>query len=230
MNEPQTAIRATRLSKAFDGRTVLDVVDLAIAAGECVALVGANGAGKTTLLACLASRLRPDAGEVHWFGRLVGRDVALHRNVGLVTHETGLYPHLTLRENLVFAARMSGIDAAPLLATQWLDVAGLTPQANALPTRLSRGMRQRLAIARALIHAPPLLLLDEPFTALDTAGVAWLQTLLADRHNRGHAICFVSHDRQKIGHLAQRVLELREGRVYEITETQNESSPQQRAA
>ncbi len=183
MNEPQAAIRATRLSKAFDGRTVLDAVDLEIAAGESVALIGANGAGKTTLLGCLASVLRPDGGEVRWFGHLVGRDVALHRRIGMVAHESGLYSHLTLRENLIFAARMGGIGGAPRLADRWLDMTGLTPHANVLPTRLSRGMRQRLAVARALIHDPPLLLLDEPFTALDAAGAEWLLTLLADLHD-----------------------------------------------
>ena len=130
MNEPQAAIRTTQLSKAFDGRTVLNAIDLEIAAGESVALVGANGAGKTTLLSCLASVLRPDRGEVRWFGRLVGRDVGLHRLVGMVTHETGLYSHLTLRENLIFAAKMGGIDGAALRADRWLDAAGLTPQAT----------------------------------------------------------------------------------------------------
>ena len=186
------------MSKAFDGRTVLDAVDLEIAAGESVALIGANGAGKTTLLGCLASVLRPDGGEVRWFGHLVGRDVALRRRIGMVAHESGLYSHLTLRENLMFAARMGGIDDARRLADQWLDMAGLAPHANVLPTRLSRGMRQRLAVARALIHNPPLLLLDEPFTALDAAGAEWLLTLLADLHDRGHTICFVTHEQQKI--------------------------------
>ncbi|MFZ1936197.1 MAG: heme ABC exporter ATP-binding protein CcmA [Thermoguttaceae bacterium] len=230
MDGSQSAIRATGLSKAFDGRMMLNAVDLEIACGESVALIGANGAGKTTLLGCLASVLRPDSGEVRWFGDLVGRDVRLHRRIGMVTHETGLYSHLTLRENLIFAAKMSGIDGAPHLAERWLDTAGLTPHANALPTRLSRGMRQRLAVARALIHSPPLLLLDEPFTALDAEGVEWLLALLADLHERGHTICFVTHERQKIDRLAQRILELREGRVHDITTVQNDSFSQKRAA
>jgi heme ABC exporter ATP-binding subunit CcmA len=230
MNDPQPAIRATRLSKAFDGRTVLDAIDLEIAAGESVALVGANGAGKTTLLGCLASVLRPDGGEVRWFGRLVGRDVGLHRSIGMVTHETGLYAHLTLRENLLFAGRMSGLDAVPQLADQWLEATGLTPHANALPARLSRGMKQRLAVARALIHNPPLLLLDEPFTSLDAAGVEWLLVLLAGLHIQGRTICFVTHEQQKIDRLAQRVLELREGRIYEVAAMQGEPRAQRRAA
>jgi heme ABC exporter ATP-binding subunit CcmA len=230
MSGSQAAIRATRLSKAFDGRTVLNAVDLEIACGESVALIGANGAGKTTLLGCLASVLRPDDGEVRWFGYLVGRDVRLHRRIGMVAHETGLYSHLTLRENLMFAAKMGGIDGASRLAERWLDTIGLTPHANALPMWLSRGMRQRLAVARALIHDPPLLLLDEPFTALDAAGVAWLLALLAELHERGHTICFVTHERQKIDRLAQRVLELRDGRVHDITTVQSDSFPQKRAA
>ena len=109
MAKPQTAIRARRLSKAFDGRPVLDAIDVEIAAGESVALTGVNGAGKTTLLGCLASVLRPDGGEVRWFGQPVGRDVTRRRWIGMVAHESGLYPHLTLRENLLFAARMGGI-------------------------------------------------------------------------------------------------------------------------
>ena len=230
MNDNQAAIRAIQLSKAFDGRTVLDAVDLEIAAGESVALTGANGAGKTTLLGCLASMLRPDAGEVRWFGQLFGRNVALRRQIGMVAHENGLYSHLTLRENLIFAARMGGIDRTRQLADQWLDVTGLGPHADVLPTRLSRGMRQRLAVARALIHNPPVLLLDEPFAALDAAGAEWLLTLLSNLHGRGHTICFVTHEQQKIHRLAQRVLELREGRVYDITATQSGFCSQRHAA
>ena len=178
---------------------MLDAVDLEIAGGESVALTGVNGAGKTTLLGCLASVLRPDGGEVRWFGHLAGRDVALHRRIGMVAHESGLYSHLTLRENLVFAAQMSGIDDPRRCADQWLETGRhLAPHADVLPTRLSRGMRQRLAVARALIHNPPLLLFDEPFTGLDAAGAEWLLTLLADLHDRGHTICFVTHEQEKI--------------------------------
>ena len=216
MIERQAAIRASRLSKAFGGRIVLDAVDLQIGAGESVALLGANGAGKTTLLGCLALVLRPSGGEVRWFGHPAGRDVPWRRRIGLLAHESGFYSHLTLRENLVFAARMRGIDSPRHHADRWLDRAGLTPHAEALPTQISRGMRQRLAVARALIHDPALLLLDEPFTALDAAGAEWLLRLLIDLRDRGHTICFVTHEQEKIRRLAQRVVELRDGRVYDV--------------
>jgi heme ABC exporter ATP-binding subunit CcmA len=230
MNEPQAAIRAVQLSKAFGGRVVLDAVDLEIASGDCVALTGVNGAGKTTLLSCLAAAIRPDDGEVRWFGRLAGHDVALHRSVGMICHESGLYAHLTLRGNLAFAAQMSGLSNSRSRIDQWLEVVGLTPYSNVFPTRLSRGMRQRLAIARALIHDPPLLLLDEPFSSLDAAGAKWLLTLLADLHDRGHTICFVTHEQETIQRLAQRVLELREGKIYDITATHDNRLPLVRAA
>ncbi len=210
------AIQACQLSKAFGGQTVLDGIDLEIAGGQSVAIRGVNGAGKTTLLGCLASALRPDRGEVRWFGRLAGRDVALHRCIGMVAHESGLYGHLTLRENLLFAARMGGISRAGRCADRWLEMAGLGPHADALPTRLSRGTRQRLAVARALIHDPPLLLLDEPLAGLDAAGGQWLLGLLAERRDRGVTICFVTHDQEKMRRLAQRVLELRGGKLYEV--------------
>jgi heme exporter protein A len=230
MTEPQLAIRASRLSKAFGGNAVLKAVDLEIAAGQCVALTGANGAGKTTLLGCLASILRPDGGEVRWFGRLVGRDVSLHRWIGVVTHDGGLYSHLTARENLIFAARMCGIASPRRCADQWLDMTNLAPHANVLPTRLSRGMRQRLTIARALIHDPRLLLLDEPFAALDAAGAEWLLRLLAGLHERGRTICFVTHEQDKIHRLTQRVLQLCEGKVYDITATEDQQPLAKRAA
>jgi heme exporter protein A len=218
MIEPP-AIRASRLAKAFDGRTVLNGVDVEIARGQSVALIGANGAGKTTLLGCLASVLRPDGGAVHWFGRPAGRDASSRRWIGMVAHESGLYSHLTARENLTFAARMSGANDPRRRADQWLDLAGLARHADALSTRLSRGMRQRLAIARALIHDPPLMLLDEPFSSLDAAGSQWLATLLTDLHNCGRTICFVTHEEEKVRRLARRVLELREGKVYDVTAT-----------
>jgi heme ABC exporter ATP-binding subunit CcmA len=216
MSEPQAAIRARRLSKAFGGQAVLKALDLDIVSGQSVALTGANGAGKTTLLRCLASLVRPDEGEVRWFGQLAGREAATRRWIGLVGHETGLYAHLTLRENLAFAARMSGTDHPRRRSEQWLDATGLLPYAETLPARLSRGMRQRLAIARALIHDPPLLLFDEPFVHLDTPGTEWLMTLLTELRRRGRTLCFVTHQPKIVRRMATRVLELRAGKVCDV--------------
>jgi heme exporter protein A len=230
MMDPQTAIRTSQLSKAFGGRTVLAAVDLAIAPGQCVAITGANGAGKTTLLGCLASALRPDGGAVYWFGRPAGRDAALRRQIGLVAHETGLYSHLTARENLLFAARMTAADDPDGRAGRWLAWAELSRHAGAVPPRLSRGMRQRLAIARALIHDPPIVLLDEPFSSLDAAGSQWLSSLLADLRDRGHTICFVTHEEGQVRRSASRVLELCDGKVYDVTATRGETCLSLRAA
>ena len=230
MTNSHIAIQVSRLSKSFGGRTVLDGVDFQIAAGQSVALTGANGAGKTTLLGCLAWALRPDGGEVRWFGQLAGGNVALRRAIGLLAHESGLYSHLTLRENLLFAARMSAAGDAAGISQRWLELTGLAPHANALPTQLSRGMRQRLAVGRALIHDPPILLLDEPFAALDAAGAEWLSALLAELRNRGRTLCFVAHEQERVRRLADRVLELREGKVYDATAMQDECYPRIRAA
>jgi heme exporter protein A len=223
MSQSTAAIRACNLSKWYGGRAVFEAIDLEIAPGQCVALAGANGAGKTTLLGCLAGRLRPDRGEVHWFGKPVGHDVALRRWIGMVAHESGLYSNLTLQENLAFAARMCRLDDPRRSVDRWLAWTGLAPHAAVLPTQLSRGMRQRLAIARALLHDPPLLLLDEPFTALDASGAEWLLTLFARLRDRNRTICFVTHQQEMIRRLATRVLELRDGNLRDATATLGDS-------
>jgi heme exporter protein A len=230
MTQPPAAIQAQQLSKAFGGRPVLDALDLEIPTGQCVALSGANGAGKTTLLRCLATLLRPDGGEVRWFGRPAGRDAALRRWIGMVSHESGLYSHLSLAENLAFAARMTGVDDARRRTAHWLEMTGLMSWGDALPAHVSRGMRQRLAVARALIHDPPLLLLDEPFSGLDANGRQWLLRLLADLRNRGRTICFVTHEDNTIRQLAHRVVELRQGKTCDAAATEEENYPALRAA
>jgi heme exporter protein A len=218
MTAPSIAIEALRLAKILGRRAVLKAVDFRIAAGERVALVGANGAGKTTLLRCLASLARPSAGEVRWFGQPARGNPQGRRLLGLVAHDSLLYPYLTLYENLLFAARMCDVAEPRQRAEALLDGTGLRPHGHRLPAAVSRGMRQRVSIARALVHRPRILLLDEPFAGLDAEGVEWLVELLAGLGQAGRTVCFTAHDDAIIARLADRVLEVRSGRVYEVTQ------------
>jgi len=208
MNAPPDAIEVCGLRVAKGGRIVLDDVAFAIAAGQSVAVTGANGAGKTTLLRCLAGLQRPLEGAVRLFGLPAWRHPPSRRFVGLVAHESLLYPHLTLRENLQFAARMYGLDAADARANALLQTIGLAAYAHRMPTTLSRGMRQRVAIARAVVHDPAILLLDEPFAGLDSEGVRWLTALLLDLRRQGRTLCMALHDEEAIRQLAGRALEI----------------------
>jgi ABC-type multidrug transport system ATPase subunit len=131
----------------------------------------------------------------------------------VVAHDTFLYAHLKLRENLLFAGRMWGLDGAADRADQLLEGAGLGSHAHRLSGELSRGSRQRAAIARALIHDPPILLLDEPFSGLDAKGVDWLMGLLLDLSAQGRTLCFTSHDPAVVRRLAHQVLQLPAGHV-----------------
>lgn len=210
------ALEARRLTKAFGKKVVLSQVNLHLAEGQCAALCGANGSGKTTLLRCLASLVRPSGGEVRWFGQLAARasgNPAIRRMVGMVAHESCLYPHLTVRDNLLFAARMCSVPQPHERVDEWLREIGLTPMARRLPARISRGMRQRLAIARAVVHQPRILLLDEPFSGLDAAGCRWLVRLLADFRSQGRTICFATHDQEMVRRLADCVLYLQAGQL-----------------
>jgi len=216
MTEPTVAIQARGLSRLFGNRLVLHRVDLDVAEGQSVALTGANGAGKTTLLRCLASVLRPSTGEVRWFGQAATADPSARRLVALVSHESLLYPYLTLRENLIFAGRMCDVGEPIRRADELLAQVDLGGHAHRLPTQISKGMRQRVAVARALVHRPKILLLDEPFSGLDARGTDWLLGLLDDLRSQGRTLCFATHDREKVRRLADRVLELRSGRVEEV--------------
>ena len=209
----QVAIRAEGLTKSLGKHGVLRGVDLTIIAGECVTLRGDNGAGKTTLLRCLAGLARPDAGHVCWFGRSP-TETATHRLVGMVAHESHLHPHLTLRENLVLAGRLQDIAGPIPRADRWLEAAGLDNHADRLPKEVSQGMRRRASIARALLHEPMILLLDEPFSGLDQAGRAWLVDLLQEGHEQGRTTCLVTHEAPSKRQVSDRVLELRSGRLW----------------
>lgn len=212
MSDSQYAVQITGLTKAFGSRLVLRGVTLAVCEGEAVAMMGPNGAGKTTLLRCIASTVRPTSGEIRCFGA----DMRDHRQrtlLGIVSHESRLYPNLSLKENLQFAAHMVAVPDPEPCAMQWLQKFGLQYHADRLPRQVSRGMRQRVSLARACLHQPRLLLLDEPFTGLDSEGRETLIELFRDLKQQRCTLCFATHDASAAANLADRIVRLDAGRL-----------------
>ena len=189
------AIETHGLTKLFAGVPALRGVDIRLDAGEAVALFGPNGAGKSTLMRLCATLLRPNRGTVRIFGD-DGRDggSAIRRRIGMLSHQSFLYPDLTPTENLAFYARVFGVPDAAQRVRALLDQVGLVGWANRPVRTLSRGLEQRCALARALLHTPDLLLLDEPFTGLDVDASATLRDVLSAAHARGAAVLMITHD------------------------------------
>jgi ABC-type multidrug transport system ATPase subunit len=176
-------------------------------------VVGPNGAGKTTLLRLLAGLMKPSAGDVRVMGQPLAQGSTQTRHaIGLLSHHSLLYDDLTLLENLAFTARLYGLERPRERAATALEEAGLAERSAELPKRLSRGLLQRAAIARALLHAPKLLLLDEPFTGLDASASDRLRADLRARLARGLGVVLVTHHLAEVWHLASRVAVLLDGR------------------
>lgn len=206
-------LTARGLERAFGPRRALRGVDLTVAAGETLVVAGPNGAGKTTLLRVLAGLMSATAGQVRALGRQVRPgDADSRRPIGLVSHQSLLYDDLTLLENLSFAARLYALPDPRKRALQALREAGLEDRAEASPRSLSRGMVQRASIARALLHDPAILLLDEPFTGLDAPSAERLRADLAARTGTGRAVVLVTHNLAEASALATRVAVLDAGR------------------
>jgi ABC-type multidrug transport system ATPase subunit len=204
---------------------VLDGLSLSLAPHDCLLVLGPNGAGKSTLLRVLAGLIRPHGGTVHLAGRrLVSDEPAVRSVLGLVAHQTMLYDDLTLRENLEFAARLYGLEGGRTAAEQALEEAGLSTRAQDRPRDLSRGMQQRAAIAKALLHRPRVLLLDEAFTGLDAGSADRLRARLAAEQARGCALVVVSHSPGEAWDLATRVGLLVDGRWARYEERPEQSA------
>jgi heme exporter protein A len=204
------ALECRGLVRRYGEREALSDVDFALSQGRTLVVFGPNGAGKTTLLRVLATLLRPHAGTVRVLGSSIPEeDWALRGRVGFLAHEPLLYRELTPRENLRFHARLHGVEEERV--AELLGLVGLAPRADEPLRTLSRGMVQRAAVARAVLHEPELLLLDEPYANLDPAGIELLAPLIGVESGRTRVVC--SHDPG--GGLAEAdvVLGLRGGRT-----------------
>ena len=205
----------TDVSRHFGRRRVLNKVSFRCEAGQIVALLGANGAGKSTLLGIAATLLDPSSGRVQ-YGETTSRSGAeLRARIGVLGHDLFIYPELSAAENLAFFARAYGVSDVDRAVKLALERAGLD-QRDDPAGRFSRGMRQRLALERALLHQPRLVLLDEPFTGLDDAATAALRGRLTDLRGDGCIVLVATHDLETIDGVADRAVLLRAGRLVPI--------------
>lgn len=211
---PGLEIQFSDVEKRYGMRLALRGITLSIAAGECVALVGHNGSGKTTLLKIAAQLTHPSRGKITFSA---GDDsIALEEvknRVGMVGHHTLVYEELTAEENLIFFAKLFGLENPAEKARQALQPVGLAGRAADLVRTFSRGMRQRLSIARALIASPGLLLLDEAGTGLDPEGQHWLGAAIQRLHDSGCTILMSTHGRNETQGAVTRAIRLDAGKI-----------------
>jgi heme exporter protein A len=214
MPQVEPIIEVKELVKKFGFKTVLRKVDLSLEKGDFLALFGHNGAGKTTLIRILCSLMRPTSGEI----RIAGLDPhedreALCKTIGIISHRTFLYQNLSAFENLKFYGRMYDVPDLQERNEALLDLVGLTKYRNDPVNTFSRGMQQRLSVARAIIHDPHILFLDEPYTGLDQHGAEDLKKLLKNFRNQGKTILMTSHNIDRGLELCNQSAILKSGRL-----------------
>lgn len=188
-------LRAQGLVREYGSVIAVDGIDLSLAKGEFLTIFGPNGAGKTSLLALLAGALRPSCGQVWLRGEALDfGEVEWHRRIGVLSHQTFLYGHLSAEENLRFYGQLFGLSDVDDVVRDKLQHLGLQERAASLVRDLSHGMRQRLALARALLHDPDIVLLDEPYTGLDPSAALVLQGVLSDLRDGRRTVVMVTHN------------------------------------
>lgn len=206
------AVSVEKVWKFYGDYPALREIDFCIAPGECLALLGRNGAGKTTLLRIMAGLSQAAKGRVSILGG-GPREQHVRRSIGLIGHGIAVYDELSAFENLRLFGQFYGLPNPRRSADEWLERTGLNKVKDSLVREFSRGMRQRLAIARTFLHEPEVLLLDEPFTALDDRAIAVLQGLLRDGLAAGRTVLMSTHQLREALELASRVALIVRGRL-----------------
>ena len=212
-----TGLRFEGIDKRYGGLYALRRVTFEIPPGECAVLAGRNGSGKTTLLRIAGQLVRPTAGKLSFLGSTA--DSAGTARPGYVGHSTMVYDELTAEENLLLFAKLQKVELPVARAEDLLREVGLYERRASLVRTFSRGMRQRIAIARALIHRPSVLLLDEPATGLDPLGITWLANSLRELNKAGCTIVMSLHGESEISSFATRAVRLDAGNVIADTKT-----------
>ncbi len=208
MSTPSPLLQLEGVTHRYGPITALKEVNLTLSAGDFCCVFGPNGAGKSTLLKIISTLMRPTRGEIQWHSLNPDR-----RMIGLVSHQTMLYQQLTGRENLLFYARLYGLGDRMRRTSEMAERMGFRSFIDVPAGDYSRGMRQRLTLARALLHDPALLLLDEPFTGLDQQGSRTLAEVLGEVSSQQRTVLMVTHNLREGFQLASRFVILNRGRV-----------------
>jgi heme exporter protein A len=214
----QAAVDVVGLGRRFGRRIAVRDVSFSVRAGDCLALFGPNGAGKTTLLRVLAGLLRPTSGSARVAGVELPGGAAARAVVGLISHQSMLYSALTALENVEFAAKLYGVNAPRDAALRALERMRVSDRADSPVRSLSRGLQQRVSIARAMVHDPRVVLLDEPYTGLDEAGAAALTDALHTLKCEGASLVLVTHHLGEGLAIASHTAIMRDGRFVEYAE------------
>jgi heme exporter protein A len=212
-NGGRPVVATEKLTRTFGSRRAVDGVSISVGSGDALAIFGPNGAGKTTLLRILAGILKPSAGDARIGDAKLPGGPEVRRRIGIVSHYSLLYDALTARENVEFAARLYGVRDVRERAGNVLRAMQILDRANTPVRALSRGMKQRVSVARAMVHDPDVILADEPFTGLDVVGSKALSRLFTGLKERGAAVILVTHNVEEGLSLSTQAAIMNSGRI-----------------